>query len=305
MVISYALMGLFVVIADFYAATSDVRVICLNIGRSFQGLGVIVFIFYIERYKIFFKRYMLTILCLIIFFIFIIVAIIAPELTSWAGFGYWPFFFIFFLFYLKKFKAFFNTKTFSRIAKFEFYFFLIGILLLSMGYGLSTDIMRAVLGLEFRLIGAVLQLISLVFLYVFIISLPSFSEYDWKEKINEVLIMHKSGLLIYRKVFHSEAELSRGPIVSGSLTTLKLLIEEVTKEKGTSIIEKEGKTVIIQPREFITGVLITDEKLISLKFLLNKLIERIETIYSKVLPTWNGDLKIFIPVESMVKDIFY
>ena len=86
--------------------------------------------------------------------------------------------------------------------------------------------------------------------------------------------------------------------------TLKLLIEQVTRKEGISMIEKEGKIVIIQPRKYVTGVLITDEKLISLNNLLNKLMEKIETVYMGILPEWDGDLNIFLPIENMVKKIF-
>jgi len=304
LVYGYGIMWIFTVIGDYYMITMESRLFFLNLGRCFQSLAAVGFIYFLENYRIFYKKYLLTIISLIVFLIFLLISILSPTLTGFAAIGYWPFFLLFFIFYLKKFRSFFTSETLAKIAKFEFFNFLIGMVLLSIGFGLSTDFMRLFFGLEFRFIGDILQLISIIFLYVFIIILPSFSEYDWKEKIDEVIIMHKSGLLIYRKGFRSEEDTGTAPIISGTLTTLKLLIEQVTKEKGTSIIEKEGKTVIIQPGKYIIGVLIMDEKLVVLKKFLDKLVEKIENIYSGVLPNWKGDLKIFSPIEYMVKSVF-
>ncbi len=304
LVFGYAIMWLFIVIADYYVGTAGLRLTFLNIGWSFQSFGAVIFVYYLERYRIFFKKYIITLLSLIILIIFIIVAIISPAYSFYAAIGYWPFFLIFFIFYLKKFKEYFKSETLSRIAKFEFINFFFGILFIAIGYGLATDIARIILGLEFRIIGDIFQLIALVLLFVFIISLPSFSEYDWKEKLDELIIMHKSGLLLFRKDFRKKSDTELDPIVSGTFAQLRFMIEQLTKEQGISIIEKEGKTIIIQPGEYITGVLITDEKLISLKVLLNKLMEKIETVYMGILPEWDGDLKVFIPLETMVKKIF-
>ena len=303
-IFGYATMWMFIVIADYYVNTVELRLALLNTGRSFQCFGAFIFTFFLEKYRIFYKKYILTLSSLIILIIYTIVSIIAPTCSVYVSIGYWPFFIMFFVFYLKKFEELFKSETLSRIAKFEFFNFFVGILFIAVGYGLSTDIARILLGLEFRIIGDIVQLIAIVFCYIFILSLPSFSEYDWKEKLNQLIIMHRSGLLLFKKDFRRKDTIDLDPVVSGTLTQLKLLIEQLTMEKGTSIIEKEGKTIIIQPREFITGVLITDEKLISLKVLLNKLMDRIETVYMGILPEWDGDLKIFIPIESMVEKIF-
>ncbi len=88
------------------------------------------------------------------------------------------------------------------------------------------------------------------------------------------------------------------------MTSLEMMLERVTHEKSMLTIEKEGKIIITQHGKFIYGLLICDENLKSLQILLNNFIEQIELIYSKVLETWDGDLKVFIPINDIANDIF-
>ena len=82
------------------------------------------------------------------------------------------------------------------------------------------------------------------------------------------------------------------------------MLETVSASEDISIIEKKGKIVIIQPGKYIYGVLICDENLNSLQILLSNFIEKIETIYSNVLENWDGDLKVFKPINDFAKEIF-
>ena len=84
-----------------------------------------------------------------------------------------------------------------------------------------------------------------------------------------------------------------------------MFLEKITEIQGDSVIEKEGKTVIIHPLDKIIGILICDEKLNSLQILLKNFTKKINLIYKKVLEDWGGDLTIFRPIENIVKEFFY
>ncbi len=176
--------------------------------------------------------------------------------------------------------------------------------MLVLGFGLTTTLMINLFGLGIRLLGDIFQIIGIILFGLFFISVPSFSEIDWQKRIDNVLIMHKSGRLIYKKFFRTENIRANESLIAGVMTSLEMMLERVTHEKSVLTIEKKGKIIIIQPGKFINGLLICDENLKSLQILLNNFIEQIELIYSKVLETWDGDLKVFIPINDIANDIF-
>ena len=53
----------------------------------------------------------------------------------------------------------------------------------------------------------------------------------------------------------------------------------------------------------IVGI-IADKYLRSLDILLDEFIEKIETIYFKILENWGGEMKIFEPIEYITEEIF-
>jgi len=117
--------------------------------------------------------------------------------------------------------------------------------------------------------------------------------------------MHKSGLFIYKKSFREKTSPIDESVITGTLTTIKMMLEKVSDNDTFSIIKKKEKILIFQPGRFIYGVLICEEELESLKILLSKFINKIETIYSNILEDWDRNLNVFTPIEGIAKEIFY
>ena len=139
------------------------------------------------------------------------------------------------------------------------------------GYFLTTRILVELIGLEIRLFGDILQLIGLIFIALFLFSVPSFAEYEWRDQIEYLSIMHKSGLFIYQKAFKNKILSAMDEsIITGTLTTIKMMLEEFGDSNSASIIRKKNKAFIIEPGKFIYGVIISNKELESLKILLNK-----------------------------------
>ena len=70
------------------------------------------------------------------------------------------------------------------------------------------------------------------------------------------------------------------------------------------VIEKEGKVLITSQGKYITGVIIADQNLNSLHFLLKRLIEKVEFLYSNIVRDWDGTMEIFLPIENITQEIF-
>ena len=89
------------------------------------------------------------------------------------------------------------------------------------------------------------------------------------------------------------------------MTSIRMMLQELIDKRGASIIEKEGKVVIIQSGTLINGVIICDERLNSLQILLNNFIKKVEEIYQGILKQWKGNLEIFQPIDNIVQDFFF
>ncbi|MFX1453380.1 MAG: hypothetical protein ACFFCM_21275, partial [Promethearchaeota archaeon] len=160
---------------------------------------------------------------------------------------------------------------------------------------------------EFKLYGSVIQLLSIVLLFYFFITLPPFAEFDWQDKVEEILLIDKkSGLCAFYKSFiNKDAQLNE-VLMSGAITSVNIMLEELipAKDAKISIIEKKEKIVNIFSGKFINGVLISTEKLNSIISYLKKLIEKVENLYQHVLLNWDGNIDIFFPVENIVTEMF-
>jgi hypothetical protein len=84
-----------------------------------------------------------------------------------------------------------------------------------------------------------------------------------------------------------------------------MFLENTTTRKNLSVIEKNGRIIIIYPGKYIYGVLISREKLKTYQILLSDLIEKIEIVYYQFLKEWKGNLKMFETVENIVHEVFY
>ena len=305
--LGYSISYVFYIIGDYYVNVS-MRLIFYYLAYFILSFGAFSFIKSIEKYKIFIKKYFFSTLFLSLIIIFLIILFIANEYARIYSTVFYPTFGIFFLFYLRAlYKDYYKKKELKQF-RFNILKIIIGFILLALGYNIATDVVVKNFGLECRLIGNFIQIIAFLFIFLFFISIRSFSELDWQNKLNSIMIIHKSGLLIFNKNYKENLEDNDGTIVSGSVALLKIIIEDLTQNKEnkeTLFIEKIGKILIIQPGKEVIGALICDEKLDSLIILLKKVIEKIEIVYSAVLKDWQGDLKAFSPIKNIIEEIFY
>ncbi len=200
---------------------------------------------------------------------FISILIFANTYTQIFSYSFFLIFFVFLIIYFYAIVLEFYVERKLGTLK-HFLMLCAGIFFVILGYGLATDFAASIFGLEIRALGDLFEISGFFLLFLFFISIPSFSEYDWQDKINSIYITQKDGLFLFKRNFIS-AELSVDQnIVAGLLTSVKVMLQALTDKKGVSIIERENKIMIIYPSEFVNGIIICDEKLASLQILLKK-----------------------------------
>ncbi len=299
----FGLMELWFIIGDYYAPNYSIRIIFLILGYSSTFIGAFSFIFCNEKYKKFIiSRYFFSIAFLIIIIIFIIGLFIDLETSRTLSILPWPLFLFFFLIYLIDFSKRVQNREKVIVGLLKF---IPGFTMLIIGFALTTDTFERLLGINLRLYGVIAELISILFLSYFFISLPPFAEFEWERQMEHIFVMNKGGVCLYNQIFKQQGDLIDEDLVSGAITSVNLLLEELISDAGVVVINKKGKTIIIYPGEKTYGVMFCSEELNYIKVLLKRFVERFEAVYNNILIDWDGDIDTFNPTNILVNEIFH
>ena len=301
----YSLRWIITIIADYQIHDSYLRILMTNTSYIILIIFTLFFIYIIEKYKIFIKKFLFTKIFSIMIVTYIGILFFSLEYGTSFSHLFWPIFIIFFVFYFKSIYSDLYKKGLIANFKSKFFEFCLGFFLIVIGYQLTLTSMLRIFGLVGRLFGDIMQLVGITLIFIFYLSIPSFSEFDWQKKLRSVLVIHNSGLFIYEKIFDEHNDNNSKYIVSGRITIVKMLFDKLTKQKEALIINQGEKVIIMQPGRFIYGAIVCDEKLKSLQILLKNFIEKIESIYYNILKDWNGDMHILRPIDEIAKEIFY
>ena len=305
--LGYALIWMFTIFGDYHAETSEERFLFLNIGLILISLCELIFFYRMEKDQVYLRKFLFTkTFSLFIVIISISMFILNNIITQIIAFIFYTgLLTIFFIMYLIRLRSNTYIQKITKNFRLKIWILFTGLVLLPIGLIFAIDFILNLYGLEYRFIGDILQLIGFFLIFIFFISVPSLTEYNWKDKIDRLFLMVRSGICVYHKFFKEDLEIIDEQTTSAVIKSINILLDELTNKEGISIIKRKSKNFIIQPGKFIIGVIICDEELKSLKILLNTFIERIERLYSNIFSKkWNVDVQVFKPIENMAKEIF-
>ncbi len=301
--LGFSFSKLFYMIGDYYVPLS-LRMLFYNIAYFIMIVGLFFFIYNLEIYKVFVKKFLFTRVIIVFLIGFFLLLLVAPQFTQNYSYSFFAIFAVFLLIYIRAIVLEFYVKLKLGIIK-HFVVFCGGTFQIIVGYALATDFAASLFGLGIRIMGDHLEIFGFFLLFLFFISIPSFSEYDWQDKIDSIYITKKDGLFLYKRSFRrTESDVDQN-IIAGMLTSIKLILQELTEKKGVSIIERENKILIIYPSEYVNGVVICNQNLISVQILLKKFVEKIEAVFLNIFENWSGDVPISSAFEDISKEIFY
>ncbi len=315
MFLGFSTMWFFFIIGDYYSVdiiespfyiwrSGSYRTVLLNCGYVSVISGALLFMFFNEKNRKFlFKRYFFTICYLIFLVIFIITFFINLQITTTLSIFFWPSFVLFFLIYIIEFVRKVKAQENPLLGMVKF---LLPWVILLVGYILSMDDIIDNFGLEFRLLGAIMQLTSIGLIFNFFRRLPPFFEFDWQNKIESIYIMNKGGACLYHMSFTEKSASIDEDLITGAIASINIMLEEIIrgKKKGFSMIKKKGKIINIFSSEHITGVIFSTEELRFFNYNLRELIVKVEQIYHNVLINWSDDIEIFHPISNIIDELF-
>ncbi len=298
---AYGIQWFWFIISDYYAPNIEIRTIFLTTGYFTVLIGALIFVFMIEIQKRFIFKYFFTILFLAVIIILASLTFVDISYSQPVSYITSPVFITFFFFYVVDLSRKSTMKgTFLR----HFLRFSLGFITLALGFILTTDFMTMRFGILSKLFGDLIQIISVGFIYLFFTTLPPLSEFDWYKKIDSLYLLNRAGISIYSKNFRGIKKSLNEQLIASGLASINIVLENITKSKGISIIKKQNYTVIIYPGQQIAGILFCTEELNSLKELLKRFVEKTEFVYLPVLEKWDGELNIFKPIEEICNTTF-
>ncbi|NHJ22122.1 MAG: hypothetical protein EAX91_14340 [Candidatus Lokiarchaeota archaeon] len=304
--LSYSIMWIFYIFGDYYMDTQLSRLVAYNIGYILRMILGLIFMYQIERYQVLFRKYLFSKLFLVFTGFSIVLFFTAIDVTQYASLIlFWiPLFLMFIIYMIKLAKNVSKTQELTNLNT-KIYFSILGVLILCVGFGATADPVVDLFGLGLRVLGDILQICGIIILAVFFTRLPSLSEKDWKDKIDRLFLMRASGICIYYKFFKDPTNKRDEQNISSAINTIKMILREISHNDGEMVIEKEGKVLITHQGKYITGVIIADQNLNSLNFLLKRLIKKVEFLYSNIIRDWDGEMEIFRPIENITQEIFF
>ncbi|MHA1471945.1 MAG: hypothetical protein ACTSQW_02475 [Promethearchaeota archaeon] len=304
--LAYSSTFVFYIFGDFYMETHFLRLVVYNIGYLLRMILGLIFMYQIEKFQTFFRKYLFSKILSIFTLITVVLFFTAIEFTQNASLVlFWMPVILIFVIYVAKLAKKTRERQEMKFFKGKIYFSLLGAIILGLGFGATSDTIVSVFGLNIRLVGDIMQIIGIIILSIFFINLPSPSEQDWKEKIDKLFLMRASGICIYYKIFRDPTNKSEDQIMSGAINAIQMFLKEMSHVDGEMVIEKEGKVLITNQGKYITGVIIADQNLNSLNFLLKRLVEKVEFLYSNIIRDWDGAMEIFLPIENITREIFF
>ncbi|MHA1460188.1 MAG: hypothetical protein ACTSO8_01800 [Promethearchaeota archaeon] len=304
--LAYSSMWVFYIFGDYYMETYNSRLIIFNVGYILRMILGLIFIYQIEKFQVIIRKYLFSKIFSIFTFISVVLFFTAIKFTQYASLVlFWIPLLLIFLIYLIKLLKKTNEKPELQNYKAKIYFSILGVILLGLGFGATSDPIVSLFGLNLRLVGDIMQIVGIIILATFFTNLPTLSEQNWKDKIDKLFLMRDSGICIYYKFFKDPTNKREEQNIAGAINTIKMILKEMSNKEGEMVIEKEGKVLITSQGKYITGVIIADQNLNSLNFLLKRLIEKVEFLYSNIIRDWDGAMEIFLPIENITQEIFF
>ena len=129
---------------------------------------------------------------------------------------------------------------------------------------------------------------------------------DTFERVRHLYLFTTSGgIIIHDYPFKSLETETEPNLVSGSLSGLSMLIQEITKEKSkVKIIEQEDMTILLEHGKHVTGALITEQNFTSLRRKLKTLIGEVEELHKKDLEKFSGRTHLFSELGAVTEKHF-
>ncbi|MFX1449540.1 MAG: hypothetical protein ACFFCM_01785 [Promethearchaeota archaeon] len=302
----YCITAIISLISDMYlgpGGMEEMRLIFLNISYTITMVGVVTLVYVFEtnlkmNTKGFFWK--------IGFILTAITAFLPREPSRMILSISVPGIFVPFMFLVLYYCRSFLFSSTGRPIMTMFFGFMIG----ACGDILRTQSMVETYGYLIYIFGGFFNVFGLLLFGFSAITLRSMEELEWPQAIKNLYILYKSsGVPIFSYDFLQEktSEVQvKGPImIAGGLSGVQTILKEISKSsKNVNYIDHGDFSFMFTHGESVLMILFTKKYLDMLKWKMDHLLKRIESIYKDNLVNFEGDIAPFKGIRVLVEEEF-
>jgi len=136
-------------------------------------------------------------------------------------------------------------------------------------------------------------------------SLPPSEEMEWSKEIIHIYVIKDGGIIMTDYSFSKEEHFD-ADLLAGGMTGVSTILQEMIDSKQTKlqVIDHEDKKLLFDYGRGFFVVLISIKDLKILRSKLKTLTDEIHNIFREIIEIWEGDLDIFKPIITMIKNHF-
>lgn len=277
------------------------RGIFIIIGYLSLNIGAILFFYHIESSKSRKHKYIFTPFFITVLFILIILYTFLPSILQFIAN------IVIFIAYIAIIGYFLAVvKRIWTLYKFNSMGLLLGIIFWFAGFAGNADIAITLFnGFFIRVVGDSLIITGMILVGFFLNSIPTLGEFGWQKKLKYVILTTTGGVALFIENFQERQPVDE-LLVAGALSGINIFMNTVMKNTGkVRVISRGQDKFLLHEGKYVIGILVVEEELEILKYLLKKFVKEFEDFYKLILENWMGNIELFKPTKLLVDYIFH
>ena len=135
-------------------------------------------------------------------------------------------------------------------------------------------------------------------------------EVKWKENLIQIYIIHKEKgtPLFYRNFRQEEIEQEEDmtqDLVAGGMVGITTMLKEISgSAEELKIIDHGDQKIMLEHGNLYIVALNVNREMLVFREKLRKLKKNIDFVFTKILETWDGNMKVFESMRDIVEEIF-
>lgn len=165
--------------------------------------------------------------------------------------------------------------------------------------------------------------LTVVLLFLFLIAtiiisqtqetLPKKEELEWKNSIQRVYLMYKSGIPIYSQEIKyggdstsNIRENTTEELLSGTLVTVSSILDEISKsQKPLKVIKREELSILIEDYQNVLMVVFTSQELSKIREKMLLFLQEFNDFFEDALRLQVTDQTVFYPTKKLIQKHFF
>nr|MDO8108787.1 hypothetical protein [Candidatus Sigynarchaeota archaeon] len=304
--LGYAGMAFWYWLADYYVVSIDERLHLLQFGYFCAATGGFFFIYYVEQLAFVARYRIITVMFGVLFAMLIVLmgigfVIDLGSLVQYFAISFWVPNLLLVVKYIYR----INRSSVGVLKRWSV-FVMIGFTMLILGILGATDILTRLLGIGIRIASDMLQILGAAMVAWCSSKLPSWKELEWKNAIESLYVIYKGGILAYEYDFGKEAAdtgAGQASITVSVLEASRIIVNQSLDTGELKVIDFKNKKIYFEPGEYITVIMVVNEQLDTLDYLIGRIRREFEHAFASVLPTWGGDNEVFVNATGIISRI--